>query len=111
VILESALFDLRGLIERRGLAPPASFTDDERATFEPATKLSLGQLPLLVLHGDRDDLIVPAEAHAALAAAATPDADKTLVMIPRRGHNDVSAASSYWTALAAFVARTVGSTT
>jgi len=111
VILESALFDLHGLIARRGLVPPASFSDDERATFEPATKLALGRLPLLVLHGERDELIAPSEARSALAAAATAEADKSLVMIPRRGHNDVSAADSYWTALAAFIARVVDSST
>jgi alpha-beta hydrolase superfamily lysophospholipase len=105
VVLESALFDLAGLIRRRGLVPPATFSADERATFEPAIKLALGRLPLLVLHGERDDLIVLAEARAALASAGAADADKTLVVVPARGHNDVSRGDSYWTALAAFVAR------
>ena len=105
VVLESALFDLAGLIRRRGLVPPATFSPDERATFEPATKLALGRLPLLVLHGERDDLIVLDEARAALANAGTADADKALVVVPMRGHNDVSRGDSYWTALARFVAR------
>ena len=105
VILESALFDLGSLIRRRGLVPPASFTDAERATFEPAAKLALGRLPLLVLHGERDDLIVPSEARSAHAAAGAAEADKALVMVPRRGHNDVSGGDNYWTALAEFVAR------
>jgi len=105
VILESALFDLASLIQRRGLIPPASFTEDERATFEPATKLALGRLPLLVLHGARDELIAPSEATSALAAAGTAAADKALVMVPRRGHNDLSGEDSYWRALAGFVAR------
>lgn len=102
VILESALFDLAGLVERRGLAPPARWTEDERAMFEPATKLALGTLPLLVLHGADDDLIDPREAAAACAAAAS--IDKTLVLVPDRGHNDVSHGAEYWAALAAFVA-------
>ena len=105
VVLESALFDLAGLIRRRGLVPPATFSADERATFEPATKLALGRLPLLVLHGERDELIVVDEARAALVCAGTADADKTLVVVPTRGHNDVSRGDNYWAALAAFVAR------
>jgi alpha-beta hydrolase superfamily lysophospholipase len=104
VILESALFDLRGLVRRRDLSPPRQFTDDERATFEPATKLALGRLPLLLLHGEHDDLIVADEARAALAAAGTAAAEKSLVIVPERGHNDISSGDRYWTALAAFVA-------
>ncbi len=105
VILESALFDLGNLIRRRGLIPPASFTEEERATFDPATKLALGRLPLLVLHGERDDLIAPSEARSAHVAAGTAEADKQLVMVPRRGHNDVSGGDNYWSALAEFVTR------
>jgi len=105
LILESALFDLASLVRRRGLVPPASFTEEERATFEPAIKLALGRLPLLVLHGERDDLIVPSEARSALAAAGAAEADKALVMVPRRGHNDVSSGYNYRSALAEFVAR------
>lgn len=105
VILESAMFELANLVRRRGLVPPASFTDDERATFEPAAKLALGRLPLLVLHGERDEVIALDEARSALAAAGTAVADKALVVVPRRGHNDVSNADHYWDALASFVAR------
>jgi len=105
VVLESAMFDLGALIRRRGLVPPARFSDDERATFEPAGKLSLGRLPLLVLHGERDELIAPSEARAACAAAGAADGDKLLTIVPRRGHNDVSAGEVYWTALTEFLAR------
>jgi hypothetical protein len=103
VVLESALSDLRGLIRRRGLEPPARFSDDDIAAFDPATKLARGRLPLLVLHGERDTLIDPSEARATLAAAGTTD--KQLVMIPGRGHNDLSLHARYWEALAAFVTR------
>jgi pimeloyl-ACP methyl ester carboxylesterase len=105
VILESALFDVAALIRRRGLAPPDSFSEDERATFDPAAKLPLGRLPLLVLHGERDELIVPREAMSALATAGSTAGDKALVIVPRRGHNDVSLEDSYWSALGAFVAQ------
>jgi alpha-beta hydrolase superfamily lysophospholipase len=105
VVLESALFDLDGLIRRRGLTPPTRFTDDERGSFEPATKLALGRLPLLLLHGEDDDLIIPGEARSALAAAGTTAADKSLVIVSGRGHNDISGGDIYWSALADFVAR------
>lgn len=101
VVLESTFFDLAALVRRRGLLPPP-LSADERTTFDPLTKLPRGQLPLLVLHGDRDALIVPAEADATLAAAGSRD--KELVMIPGRGHNDISASIVYWRALAAFIA-------
>ena len=108
VVLESAMFDLAALIRRRGLVPPDRFSDDERAAFEPAGKLARGRLPLLVLHGERDELIAPSEASAAFAAAGTADGDKGLTIVPRRGHNDVSAGEVYWTALTAFLARVRG---
>jgi fermentation-respiration switch protein FrsA (DUF1100 family) len=105
VVLESALFDLPGLIARRGLVPPPAFTEDERAMFEPAGKLALGRLPLLVLHGAHDELIAPGEARDALASAGAAEHDKSLVLLPGRGHNDVSGDPRYWRALADFLAR------
>jgi pimeloyl-ACP methyl ester carboxylesterase len=109
VVLESAFFDLDGLIRRRGLAPPAAYTADELATFDPATKIARGRLPLLVLHGARDTLIDPREAAAAHAAASSA-ADRQLVLIPDRGHNDVSAGEAYWRALGAFIDQVAGHT-
>ncbi|MBX3161856.1 MAG: alpha/beta hydrolase [Deltaproteobacteria bacterium] len=103
VVLESAFFDLAGLIGRRGLPPPRTHAPADLATFDPATKLALGRLPLLVLHGALDSLILHDEAEAALAAAGS--ADKRLVTIPERGHNDVSGEPTYWAALGTFLQR------
>jgi len=103
VVFESAFFDLGNLIRRRGLTPPPAFTADELATFDPPASWPDGRLPLLVLHGARDTLIDPREAAAAHAAAGA--ADKQLVLIPGRGHNDVSAADAYWAALGGFLDR------
>ena len=105
VVLESAFCDLGALIRRRGLAPPRAFTPDERAVFDPADKLRRGTLPLLVLHGARDELIVPDEARQAYAAAGSQH--KSLALIADRGHNDVSLAAAYWSELASFIA-TIG---
>lgn len=105
VVLESALFDLRGLVERRGLRAPTGFSVEERTVFEPAGKLARGRLPLLVLHGERDTLIDPSEARAAYAAAGSETNAKQLVFVEGRGHNDVSLSRSYWDAVEAFVSR------
>jgi len=107
VVLESAFSDLAGLIRRRGLVPPAAYSADERAVFDPLPKLARGRLPLLVLHGARDTLVDPAEAMAARAAASSA-AFAELVLVPERGHNDVSASPAYWDALGGFLDRVVG---
>ena len=102
VILESTFSDVAALIRRRGLEPPP-LSDEDRATFDPLVKLPSGRLPLLVLHGDRDHLIAAREATTTLATAGSTD--KRLVLVPERGHNDVSFSDVYWRALAEFIAR------
>jgi alpha-beta hydrolase superfamily lysophospholipase len=104
VILESAFCDLGNLIRRRGLSPPAAFTADELATFDPATKIAAGRLPLLVLHGACDTLIDPSEAATAHDAASAA-ADRQLVLVPDRGHNDLAGGKTYWDALGTFLDR------
>ncbi len=101
-ILESGFSDLEGLIHRRGLAG-RDITAADREDFDPIPKLQRGRHPLLVLHGAEDDLVVPAEGRAAFAAAGAPEADKRLVLIPGRGHNDVSQSPVYWAALKGFI--------
>ena len=108
VILESAFYDLSNLIRRRGLVPPPAFTADEIATFEPAGKLARGRLPLLVLHGARDTMIDPHEA-AAAHQAATAAVDPQLVLVPGRGHNDISGSAVYWAAIGTFLDRALAS--
>ncbi|MBI5544799.1 MAG: alpha/beta hydrolase [Deltaproteobacteria bacterium] len=101
VVLESGFTDLGALVRRRGLPPPPAFDETDRARFDPLPKLARGALPLLVLHGAADAAIAPAEARAALEAAGT--LEKTLVLIPGRGHSDLSSAELYWESLARFV--------
>lgn len=101
-ILESGSSDLAGLVRRRGLPVPPALDPDDVATFDPVPKLARGAHPLLVLHGAGDDLIAPSEAERAFEAAGT--ADKRLVLIPGHGHNDVSRAPLYWSALRDFLA-------
>jgi fermentation-respiration switch protein FrsA (DUF1100 family) len=99
VIIESGLADLAGLVRRRGMEPP-QFSDEERAVFDPLPKLARGTQPLLVIHGVQDQMIPASEAETTFATAGTQS--KKLVLVPGRGHNDVSLSRTYWDALAAF---------
>lgn len=102
VILESGFSDLHGLLRRRGTEHDGPLPADDLEAFEPLHKLRTGKAPLLVLHGANDTLIPPIEGIAAYDAAGTQD--KRLVIIPDRGHNDVSFHPLYWEALRAWVA-------
>lgn len=102
VIYESGFCDLRGLVERRGMRPPREFADADRAVFDPLPKLARGNKPLLVLHGDEDDVIPVAEGRAALAAAG--GSSKRIAIIADHGHNDLSQDPAYWAALQEFIA-------
>ena len=63
--------------------------------------------PLLILAGDLDITTAPAMSQALMAASATPDSLKWLVVLPGAGHDDVLAAPGFAPAYAAFV-RVVG---
>ena len=97
VILESGFIDLPGLVRRRSL-PPARFSEEDLATFDPRRKVAKGQGPLLIIHGENDRSISADEAREALSLATSPR--KHLAIIPGRGHNDVSASPEYWQAIA-----------
>jgi len=60
----------------------------------------------LVLHGERDTLIPPSEAELTFGALGTRVKER--VLIPGRGHNDVSDHPLYWEALARFITRLAG---
>lgn len=100
VIWESGSVDLGGLAQRRGLTLPA---DEDHSFFDPRPKLRRGTLPLLVLHGAEDAIISVSEGREAAAIAG--GSDKTLVVIPERGHNNVASSERYWEAIATFVDR------
>jgi len=106
VILESAIADLHGLVRRRGLAAGAALSPADLETFEPLRKLRAGTAPLLVMPGANDTLIPPAEGIAAHDAAGA--ADKQLVIIPGRGHNDISFHPLYWDTLRAWLTHVTG---
>lgn len=102
-IFESAPADVYGTVRRRGVVLDGPLPEADLAVFCPLRKLRRCETPALVLHGVEDGLIPPEEAQRTFEALAT--ADKTRVLIPGRGHNDVSSHPRYWEALGAFVAR------
>lgn len=67
-------------------------------------KLGVSRLPLLLIHGDRDEIVPYAQATKALAAS--PAAQKQLVTISGAGHNDLlmCGEKQYFDAVAAFIA-------
>jgi hypothetical protein len=101
VILESGFTDLHGLARRRGIQLDDPLAPDDRAAFDPLPKLRASTAPLLVLHGALDTLIPPSEGTAAHEATGT--ADRRFVLIPGRGHNDISAHPLYWASLRDFL--------
>ncbi len=103
VIWESGSVDLAGLAARREMALPDG---EDHSFFDPRPKLRRGTLPLLVLHGAEDAIISVAEAQEAVAIAGS--SDKTLVIIPERGHNNVASSERYWEAITAFVTKVTG---
>jgi alpha-beta hydrolase superfamily lysophospholipase len=102
VIYESGFSDLGAFASRRGVLPSA-ITAAEAALLDPLPKLAGCHVPLLVLHGERDALIAPSEGRAAHAASGA--VDKRLVLVPGRGHNDLSLHPLYWSEMGAFIAR------
>lgn len=97
VVLESGFLELAGLVRRRGIEPPARFSEEELADFDGRRKVAQGRAPLLIVHGEKDRAISVHEAKEAFRRAST--AQKRLVIIPGRGHNDLSAAPEYWAAI------------
>lgn len=105
LVWECGFVDLYALIGRRGMAIPAQLPEPDLADFDPARKLALCPLPLLVFHGTEDSVIDPAE--AALALRASGADQKQLVRIQGGGHNDLLGRTEYWRALELFLAGVV----
>lgn len=98
IVIESGIAKLSGLIERRGLPVPKILSGSR---FDPLPKVARGRRPLLVLHGEEDTIIDVDEGQALYDASTSQQ--KTLARLPGRGHNDISFAPAYWSALKAFV--------
>jgi alpha-beta hydrolase superfamily lysophospholipase len=100
LILESGYADPCGMIRRRGYDPPP-LTDEELSLFSNQHKICGVTVPLLILHGAEDTLILPDEAVANHHAAGT--ARRELVVLNGVGHNDISRHPRYYCTIEAFV--------
>jgi hypothetical protein len=85
LIIESGFSDTFGLLERLGVRVEGA--TEERDGFGNALKMQQISIPTLVLHGQRDILIPPGDGEALHANCAA--SEKTLVLIPGAGHNDI----------------------
>jgi pimeloyl-ACP methyl ester carboxylesterase len=102
IVLESSGADLGTLLARRGFAPQPLSAEEQRV-FSPGPKLARCTMPTLVLHGAEDRLISPDEAR--MNATALGASLHELVLVPNRGHNDLSLSTVYWDALRRFIDR------
>jgi fermentation-respiration switch protein FrsA (DUF1100 family) len=101
-VFESGFSDLTGVARRRGITVD-HVAEEDLEILCPLRKLARSRTPLLVLHGEDDTLIAPEEGRAAYEASGAED--KRFVLVPGRGHNNVSLHSVYWEELAAFFRR------
>jgi hypothetical protein len=87
----------------RRLNIPDALLQAVPSVFGNAGKMARVDLPLLVIHGQRDTLIPPENGQALYDAS--PSAHKTIVTIPSAGHNDLLlyGIERYFAALTAFI--------
>ena len=102
VIIESGFASVMPLLVRRGMGFLVKNMPDPINNLGKIKTLSI---PLLVIHGERDQLI-PVEQGQMLYDAA-PVATKDLLRLPNAGHNDMLlSATPYFATLATFVQKT-----
>ena len=97
-IFESTGSDLADLVRRRALVVP-EFSQEDKNTFDPLPKMAACTTKTLILHGENDEIIHVREAEATHRAIT----GSRLMVVPGRGHNDVSRGDDYWAALTEFM--------
>ena len=99
LVLESPFASVRAMANT--VLPGAGYLF--RTRWDSLAKVQRLRAPLLVLHGDADEVVPYAQGRAVFAAAPEP---KTFVTIRGGRHYDMDAGwSEYWTAWRAFLAR------
>lgn len=103
MILESTAAHLRRLLMR--LAVPLDPGESEALLAAHEAKIAGITMPVLMLHGERDTLIPLEQARA--IEALLRNAERSLVVVPGAGHNDIlwSGRAQYFEAIDAFVTR------
>lgn len=102
LIIESGFAEVAPLLNRRGLSLLLNILGDPINNKGKMQKLSI---PLLVIHGERDQLIPVDQGQKLFDVAAVQH--KSLRRLPNVGHNDILfAARDYFAALATFIHET-----
>ncbi|NJP07858.1 MAG: alpha/beta hydrolase [Chloroflexaceae bacterium] len=103
LIVESGFADTFGLLARLGIR--AQRATEQQDGFQNAEKMTRIVTPTCIIHGQNDVLIPPSDGEELYRCAAA--SDKTLVLIPRGGHNDLMmiGMTEYFTAIKQFVHR------
>jgi len=104
LIVESGFARIVPLLELLGI-PARALGIDESHGPRNAEKIGRVSMPTLIMHAENDMIIPIADAETLYAASADPG--KTLVRVPRAGHNDISfvAGQSYFQAIAGLLDR------
>ena len=103
LVLEAPFTSVRDMARTTILAPLAPFV---RTRYESLARISRLRMPLLVLQGDRDEIVPPVQGRRLFDAAREP---KRYFAIRGAGHNDtyLVGGEAYWRAIADFM-ETVG---
>lgn len=101
LIIESGFADIKPLMMLLGV--PTQLLNNFRDPVGNLSKLSMLNLPLLVIHGEQDNLI-PVY-HGEQLHAASPSGRKKFLRIPKAGHNDLMmiGMTQYFAAISAFI--------
>lgn len=99
LVLEAPFTSVRDMARTTILAPLAPFL---RTRYESLARIPRLRMPLLVVQGDRDEIVPPAQGRRLFAAAPEP---KRYFAIPGAGHNDTFyvGGEAYWRAIAEFL--------
>ena len=87
LIIESGFADTFALLARLGVRLAGA--EEGRDGFNNAAKMERIATPLLVIHGRNDRLIPPGDGRELYRHSAAGEANRTLLLIPGAGHNDL----------------------
>ena len=99
LVLEAPFTSVRDMARTTIFAPFAPFV---RTRYESLARISRLRMPLLVVQGDRDEIVPPAQGRRLFDAAPEP---KRYFAIPGAGHNDtyLVGGEAYWRTIADFL--------
>lgn len=87
LIIESGFADTPSLFKRLRIAVPDDIADDDTLPINNISKIKRIELPLLVIHGEEDQLLPVTHGQALFDASSVTG--KTILRIPGAGHNDL----------------------